>query len=217
VSTNLKVSAALVAAFAVVVAAFFFAGRSDPQASADGGTDGGVQLVREDSHRLGEPGAGDVTLVEWLDLECESCRAAYPFVEQLRADYAGRVTFVARYMPMPGHPNAENAAVAVEAAAQQGEFEAMYQRMYETQEQWSHRQESQAAVFRGLAEDLGLDLAAYDDAVADPATLERVMSDRDDGLALGVEGTPTFFLNGEKVEVDTTDEFVELIETALDE
>ena len=216
-STNLKVSAALVAAFAVVVAVFLVAGRSDPQSSADGGSDGGVQLVREDSHRLGEPGAGGVTLVEWLDFECESCLAAYPFVEQLRADYAGRVTFVARYMPMPGHPNAENAAVAVEAAAQQGEFEAMYHRMYETQEQWSHRQESQAAVFRGFAEDLGLDLAAYDDAVADPATLERVLSDRDDGLALGVEGTPTFFLDGEKVEVDTTDEFVDLIETALDE
>ena len=216
-STNLKVSAALVAAFAVVVTVLLVAGRSDRQTSADGGTNGGVELVREDSHRLGEPGAGNVTLVEWLDFECESCLAAYPFVEQLREDYAGRVTFVARYMPMPGHPNAENAAVAVEAAAQQGEFEAMYHRMYETQEQWSHRQESQAAVFRGFAEDLGLDLAAYDDAVADPATLERVLSDRDDGLALGVEGTPSFFLDGEKVEVQTTDEFVELIETALDE
>jgi protein-disulfide isomerase len=217
VSTNLKVSAALVAAFAVIVTVFFVAGRSDPQASGDGGTDGGVQLVREDSHRLGEPGAGDVTLVEWLDFECESCRAAYPFVEQLRADYAGRVTFVARYMPMPGHANAENAAVAVEAAAQQGEFEAMYHRMYETQAEWGEQQESKADLFRTFAEDLGLDMPAYDDAVADPATLERVLSDRDDGLTLGVEGTPTFFLDGQKVEVQTTDEFVELIETALDE
>jgi protein-disulfide isomerase len=212
VSTNLKVSAALVAAFAVVVAALFFAGRS-----ADGGTDGGVQVVREDSHRLGEPGAGDVTLVEFLDLECESCRAAYPFVEQLREDYAGRVTFVARYFPMPGHANAENAAVAVEAAGQQGAFEAMYHRMYETQPEWGEQQESKAELFRTFAEDLGLDMAAYDDAVADPATLERVLSDREDGLALGVQGTPTFFLDGQKVEVDTTEEFVELIEAALDE
>ncbi len=216
-SANVKISAALVAAFAVVVAALFFLGRSGPDSSADGGTDGATQLVREDSHRLGEPGAGDVTLVEWLDFECEACLGAYPFVEQLRADYAGRVTFVARYMPMPGHPNAENAAVAVEAAAQQDAFEAMYHRMYDTQEQWSHRQESQAAVFRGFAEDLGLDMVAYDEAVADPATLERVLSDREDGLALGVEGTPTFFLNGQKVEVETTTEFIKLIETALDE
>jgi protein-disulfide isomerase len=214
VRTNVKISLVLVAVFGLVVAAFWAFGRSGPEASADGGA---VPVVRADSHRLGQPGAGDVTLVEFLDLECESCRAVYPFVEQLRADYAGRVTFVARYMPMPGHPNAENAAVAVEAAAQQGAFEAMYHRMYVTQEQWSHRQQSQAAVFRTFAEDLGLDLAAYDAAVADPATLQRVLADRDDGLALGVQGTPTFFLNGEKVEVDTTDQFVQLIEAALDE
>ncbi|TYP87457.1 DsbA family protein [Blastococcus xanthinilyticus] len=216
-STNLKVSAALVAAFAAVVAAFLILGQSDSGSSADGGAAGGVQVVAEDSHRLGEPGAGDVTLVEFLDFECEACASVYPFVEQLREDYGGQVTFMARYMPMPGHPNAENAAVAVEAAAQQGEFEAMYQRMYETQEQWSHREESQAAVFRGFAADLGLDLASYDEDVADPATLERVLADRDDGLALGVEGTPTFFLNGEKLEVTTTDEFIEQIEAALDE
>jgi protein-disulfide isomerase len=218
VSTNLKVSAALIAAFAVVVVAvFFIAGRSDTEAGADGGNRGDVQMEREDSHRLGEPGAGGVTLVEWLDFECESCRAAYPFVEQLREDYAGRVTFVARYMPMPGHANAENAAVAVEAAAQQGAFEAMYHRMYETQAEWGEQQESKADLFRTFAEDLSLDMAAYDEAVADPATLERVLSDRDDGLALGVQGTPTFFVNGEKVEVETTTEFIELIETALDE
>jgi hypothetical protein len=63
VSTNLELSAALVAAFAVVVAVFFYAGRSNSQAGADGGSDGGVQVVREDGHRLGEPGAGDVTLL----------------------------------------------------------------------------------------------------------------------------------------------------------
>jgi hypothetical protein len=62
-STNLKLSAALVAAFAVVVAVFSYAGRSNSQAGADGGSDGGVQVVCEDSHHLGEPGAGDVTLL----------------------------------------------------------------------------------------------------------------------------------------------------------
>ncbi|MCZ2806959.1 thioredoxin domain-containing protein [Modestobacter sp. VKM Ac-2983] len=212
-STNLKIIAALVAGFGLVIAVFLAFGRSGSEPSADGGA---LPVVREDSHRLGEPGEGGVTLVEFLDFECEACAAAYPFVEQLREDHAGQVTFVARYMPLPGHPNAENAAVAVEAAAQQGAFEAMYQRMYETQPQWSHQQESQAAVFRGFAEGLGLDMATYDAAVADPATLERVLSDRDDGLALGVQGTPTFFLDGELVEVETAEEFVELIEAALD-
>jgi protein-disulfide isomerase len=216
VSTNLKISAALVAVFVVAVAVFL--GVSGGASGGSGsGESGGAAVVRDDSHRLSTADDGNVTLVEFLDFECESCLAAYPFVEQLREDYAGRVTFVARYMPMPGHANAENAAVAVEAAAQQGSFEAMYHRMYETQAEWGEQQESKADLFRTFAEDLGLDMAAYDEAVADPATLERVLSDRDDGLALGVQGTPTFFLNGQKVEVGTTTEFIELIETALDE
>lgn len=88
-STNLEVSAALVATFAAVVAAFLVLGRSDSGPSADGGATGGVQVVREDSHRLGESGAGGVTLVEFLDFECEACASVYPFIEQLREDYAG--------------------------------------------------------------------------------------------------------------------------------
>jgi protein-disulfide isomerase len=215
VKTNLKISAALVGVFGLVLAGFFLFNRFEPDAAAEGG--GATPVVREDSHRLGEPGTSGVTLVEFLDFECESCLAAYPFIEQLRADFAGRVTFVARYFPLPGHANAENAAVAVEAAAQQGAFEAMYHRMYETQTQWGEQQDSKAALFRGFAQDLGLDMAAYDAAVADPGTLDRVLSDRDDGLALGVEGTPTFFLDGERVEVESTDEFIALIDAALDD
>ena len=175
----------------------------------------GTSVVREDSHRLSVAEDDRVTLVEFLDFECESCLAAYPFIEQLRETYDGRVTFVARYFPMPGHANAENAAVAVEAAAQQGRFEDMYHRMYETQTEWGERQDSEAARFRSFAEEMGLDMAAYDAAVSDPATLERVLQDREDGLALGVQGTPTFFLNGEKLEVDTTDQFIERIDAAL--
>ena len=209
-STNLKVSAGLVVAFVVAVAVFLGFDRSrEPEATDE------AAVVRDDSHRLSTAEDGRVTLVEFLDFECEGCAAAYPFVEQLREQYEGRVTFVARYFPNPGHANGENAAVAVEAAAQQGRFEDMYDRMFETQREWGESQESQAEVFRSFAEDLGLDMAAYDAAAADPGTLERVLQDREDGLALGVEGTPTFFLNGEKVEVESTDQFIEMIDAAL--
>jgi protein-disulfide isomerase len=212
VSANLKISAALVAVFALALAVF---GVVRAQGGDDGLPAANAAVVREDSHRLSSAPDGRVTLVEFLDFECEGCLAAYPFVEELRQTYDGRITFVARYFPMPGHANAENAAVAVEAAAQQDRFEDMYDRMYETQSQWGEKQDSQAAVFRGFAEELGLDMAAFDAAVAAPATLERVLRDREDGIALGVEGTPTFFLNGEKLSVTTTDEFIEALDAAL--
>ena len=151
-------------------------------------------VLRADSHVLGEKGSSGVTFVEFLDFECEACAAAYPVVEDLRAEYADTVTFVHRYFPLPGHPNSVTAAIAVEAAAQQGAYESMYQKMFETQTEWSHTTEDRSPVFRAYAEELGLDMAAYDAAVADPATRDRVELDVADGTALGVAGTPTFYL-----------------------
>ncbi|MGJ9424051.1 DsbA family protein [Aeromicrobium sp. CF3.5] len=172
-------------------------------------------LVRADSHRLGEAEDDNVTLVEFLDFECEACRAAYPFVEDLRETYDGQVTFVVRYFPIDSHVNARNAAHAVEAASRQGRFEGMYAQMYETQAQWGERQESQAVLFRGFAQDLGLDMAQFNADVDSPEVAERVQRDVDDGLALGVSGTPTFFLDGEILQPDTTEEFTDAIDAAL--
>lgn len=214
-SKNLKISAGLLAAFVAAVLVAAFLGESapapaDPVASSDA-----TQLVRPDSHRLSTAPDGKVTLVEFLDFECESCRAAFPAVEQLRAEYAGRVTFVVRYFPITSHRNAEAAAIAVEAAAQQGKFEAMYRKMYETQADWGEQQTSKASVFRGFAEELGLDMPSYDRAVADPKTSARVRRDRDDGVALGVQGTPTFFLNGQRLEVRSAEDLKAKVDGAL--
>lgn len=171
--------------------------------------------VRADSHRLGTAGDGKATLVEFLDFECESCRAAYPFIEQLREQYDGKVTFVLRYFPIPSHTNATNAAHAVEAAARQGKLEDMYKQMYDTQAEWGESRDSKAALFRSFAEDLGLDMTTYDADVASPEVAARVQKDVDDGIRLGVTGTPSFFLNGESLQPSTTEEFVRAIEQAL--
>ena len=176
--------------------------------------EGQGQVVRENSRVLSKAPNEQAVLVEFLDYECESCRAAYPVIEELRAEYADTVTFVHRYFPLPGHRNSMNAALAVEAAAQQGQYEAMYQRMYETQTEWGESAEDQSAVFRGFAEDLGLDMAAFDAAMADPATQERIELDVADGEALGVGGTPMFFLDGEVLNPETLEQFRAEIEAA---
>lgn len=129
---NAKVSAALVAIFLAVVIGILTLGpgseRGQGSAAADGTSSGReAPVVRDNSHRIGVPGDSEVTLVEFLDFECEACRAAFPIIEELRDKYRGQVTFVARYFPIQSHFNAERAARAVEAAAKQGEFEAMYQ------------------------------------------------------------------------------------------
>jgi protein-disulfide isomerase len=174
-----------------------------------------AQIIQSDSHRLSEAENEKAVLVEFLDFECESCRAAYPFIEELRARHTDELTVVSRYFPLPGHPNSMTAAVAVEAAARQGKFEDMYHRMFETQPQWSHSEDSQTDTFRRYAEELGLDTAAYDAAVADPATAARVERDRNDGTGLGVTGTPTFFLDGQLIAPSTLEEFEQLVTDAI--
>ena len=220
VKRNALVSAAVVALLVAFIAGALALSpkKADPADAAGAATGAGAgtgKLVRDDSHRLGAAGTGKVTLVEFLDFECESCRAAYPVVEELRTTYAGKVDFVVRYFPIPSHANAVNSALAVEAAAQQGKFEDMYKRMYDTQETWGEQQDSKASLFRGFAQELGLDMAAYDKAVAAKATQERVERDRQDGLDLGVSGTPTFFLKGKKLQPSSVQDFRDQIDAAL--
>ena len=196
---------------AAVVAAIigYFVAQNNSTAATPAASDAAMegQLVRENSRVLSQAPDEKAVLVEFLDFECEACGAAYPFVEELRAEYSENVTFVQRYFPLPGHLNSMNAAVAVESAAQQDAYEDMYKKMFDTQTQWGESADNKSALFRTYAEDLGLDMAAYDAAVADPATEERVKLDIADGKAFGVTGTPTFFLDDKILMVQTLDEF----------
>lgn len=195
-STNTKLTIAMVALVILGLAGVIYvANDAAPPASASE-----ELLVRDDSHTLSVADDNKITLVEFLDFECEACGALYPTMERLKSEYEGRFTFVVRYFPLPGHANADPAARAVEAAAKQGRFEDMYQKMFETQPQWGAKQESQEPVFLGYAEELGLDMEQFTADMADPATAERVRKDVEDGTALGVTGTPTIFVNGERVD-----------------
>lgn len=176
---------------------------------------GAEELVRTDSHRLTTPAVEKAQLVEFLDFECSACRSIHPFVEELKAEFGDRVTFVSRYFPLSSHPNSGPAALAVEAAAQQGKFEAMSAKMFETQDQWRGKRESQGPLFRTYAQQLGLDLAAFDAAVADEKTKARIRADIADGNALGVTATPTFFLNGEKLTLTTKQDFRQKLTDAV--
>lgn len=193
-STNMKVSLGMIAAALAVFAAVFVLNRtSEPDAPATAATN---LLVRPDSHQLSTATDGKVTVVEFLDFECESCGAAYPGVEKLRAEYGDRITYVVRYFPIESHPNAYNAAHAAEAAAQQGKFEEMYVKLFDNQTAWGHNDQSQVETFVGYAREIGLDVDKFRADLASPATEARVRADSADGLEAGVQGTPTFFING---------------------
>ncbi|CQD25139.1 thioredoxin [Mycolicibacterium conceptionense] len=217
-SRRILLTAFVIAALAIGVLVYLSARDRGPTTAQRPETSEAVgQVVRENSRRLNTVAGSDVTFVEFLDFECEGCRALYPVIEQLRGEYGDRVNFVIRYFPLQAHVNAERAARAVEAAAQQGQFEAMYKKMYDTQAQWGEKQTPADNVFRGFAAELGLDMAAFDAAYADPATLERVRLDVADGRALGVQGTPTFFLNGTRFQPRSYEDVTAALDKALAE
>ena len=173
-------------------------------------------LVRSESRRLSSASADAPVFVEFLDFECEACGRLFPDIEVLRSRYGDRVQFVFRYFPLNTHFNAERAALAVEAASRQGAFEAMYRTMFETQATWGEQSVAHDALFRSFAARLGLDLARFDADYADPSTLIRVRQDRDDGRALGVNATPTFFLEGRLLRPRSFDDLVDVLEAALE-
>lgn len=214
-ATRVLLTAFAVITLAIAAGVYLSVRDRDAPAVAQSQVEDVGQLVRDNSHRLNSVPGSDVNFVEFLDFECEACRAAFPLVEQLRSEYGDRVNFVVRYFPIPSHFNAERAARAVEAAAQQGKFEPMYKKMFETQSQWGEQQTPADATFRGFADELGIDMLAFDAAYNDPATLERVNVDVADGEALGVQGTPTIFLDGEEVKFRTYEDLSAAVDQAL--
>ena len=211
------VALAFVAAITLIVVTSL-GGGAQTDALPEVSPDGQAEVQRDDSHYINGSADSAVTIVEFLDFQCPACAVAAGSVGSIIDTYGDDVAVVIRNFPLTSiHPHAVDSAVAFEAAAAQGAAAEMYRALFATQEQWSPGSGSQAEVFRGLADDLGLDMAAYDAAVADPATLERVSRDNTDAMGLGLQGTPSFFIDGEQAAIASLDELAALVAQALGE
>ncbi len=160
-------------------------------------------LVRPDSYTLGSADA-PVTIVEFLDPECESCAAFNPIVKKVLKEYEGKAKLVVRYMPL--HPNSLTAATFIEAAGEQGKYWEAEDLLFEKQPEWGtkHGQPSgnQAdinMIFRKYAAELGLDIDKMNSAFAENKFAAKIERDKKDGQSLGVRQTPTVFVNGTKL------------------
>jgi protein-disulfide isomerase len=141
-------------------------------------------------HIQGSAGA-PVTLVEYGDFECPYCGAAYPIVKAVQERMGDGLRFVFRNFPIStSHPHAEQAAEAAEAAAAQGSFWEMHDRLYENQRRLG------AEDLHLYADVLGLAVDVFDKELAEHVHADRVHEDFMSGVRSGVNGTPTFFING---------------------
>jgi protein-disulfide isomerase len=171
-----------------------------------------------------------VRLVEFADFECPACAYYYPLVEQVKEKYKDQIAFQFKHFPLiRSHQNALAAHRAAEAAGKQGKFWEMYSKLFENQETWNGPSQSDPVglatdqaiqVFETYAQDLGLDMDQYRLDVASSTTSETINADTAEGKSqYNVTGTPTFVLNGKKIEdtstIDSLEEFSALIDKEL--
>ena len=158
-------------------------------------TSHGSQLtppVGDDDHVQG-PSSAPATLVEYGDYECPYCGAAYPIVKEIQRRLGNRLRFAFRNFPLSTvHPHAEHAAEAAEAAGAQGKFWEMHDYLYEHQTALGDRQ------LEAHATAVGLNVEEWVAAMETQAHAERVRADFMSGVRSGVNGTPTFFINGRR-------------------
>ena len=157
-----------------------------------------------------------VTLIEYSDFQCPACGAYYPILKKLNEELGGKVMFVYRYFPLRGiHQNAQISAQAGEAAGLQGKFWQMHDILFDNQAVWSDLPNARDT-FVKYATNLGLDIERFKRDMDSDAVKNKIENDYQAGIKSGINSTPSFFLNGEKITgPQSYEEFKKLIEQAL--
>lgn len=169
--------------------------------------------ISASDHVIGNPQAA-VTLIEYSDLQCPACAAYYPLIKQVTSTMGNAVYFAYRHFPLAQHANARLAAQATEAAALQGKFWEMHDYLFERQQTWADMKDP-LDEFVKYAAAIGLDAEMFRADIASDAVKAKVQSDMNSGIAAGVNSTPSFYLNGKRIQNPTSLEaFRVLIEQA---
>ncbi|MDD0851718.1 thioredoxin domain-containing protein [Halobacteriovorax sp. GB3] len=169
-------------------------------------------FVRDYSPVFGDKEA-KVTLIEFLDPECESCRAFYPAVKQLMKFYEGKLKLVVRYAPF--HRNSVHAIKVLEATRKQDKYWESLEILFKYQPMWaSHHDPKPEKVF-DILPDVGVDIAKLKEDMKDPKLEEILKQEVSDLKMLGVRATPTFFVNGRPLEKFSFDHLRELVDSEV--
>lgn len=147
-----------------------------------------------------------VVLVEYGDFQCPGCASAHVDVKAVTEKYADKIAFVFRNFPLSSiHPNARAASAAAEAAGLDGKYWQMHNKIYDNQEDWSKASASERTmVFGAYAKQFGMNEKTFTKILEDETTRinKKIAFDQALGRKAGVSGTPTFFINGKKLNED---------------
>lgn len=175
-------------------------------------------VAQPSEHKEGA-GKKGVTLIEYGDYQCPFCKDYYPTVKQVQQAYGDDITFQFRNYPLTQlHPHAYEAARAAEAAGKQGKYFPMHDILYENQDSWANASDVES-IFASYAQQLGLNVEQFkaDSASADVAA--TINADIQAAQQIGATGTPTFVLDGKKIDTppnaNDLNGFKQLIDTEI--
>ena len=141
-----------------------------------------------------------VTLEEFADFECPACGAFEPTLKEIKTAYGDRVRIIFRHYPLIQiHERAQDAALAAEAAGQQGRFWEMHDLLYEKQKDWTNKTADHRKLFADYAKTLGLDIEKFNADLSGGTGKPRIAADKQRGDYVSIRSTPSVFLNGRPI------------------
>lgn len=158
-----------------------------------------------------------IVVEEFFDYQCPTCAAVHPMLNEINAAYGSRVKIISRNFPLTQiHQNAYDAAVAAEAAGLQGKYWDMQNLIFQNQQRWATAPNARA-LFESYAGILSLDVEKFKEDISGMAAKQRVDADIQRGRSMGLNSTPTIFINGKPVSPDmmTRDGFKQLVEVEI--
>jgi protein-disulfide isomerase len=207
----LAIGGLVIAAFAV--GAYLHSGNTQQRVALAVSTSQSGALVRAHSPVIGKPDA-PVTIVEFFDPACETCRAFYPIVKNIMADHGDRLKLVIRYAPF--HKGSDEAVRILEMARKQGVYLRVLEAMLEAQPEWADHHSPGISKAWTAAAAAGLDVAAARSGMLAPEVTAVLEQDMVDIRALGVRQTPTFFVNGKPLPSFGVRQLQELVRGEVD-
>jgi len=209
----------IVAMIAIILAVLFFAGshlyksqQHDNQSAV--ASQHGNALIKAYSPRTGSPDA-KVTIVEFMDPACETCRQFYPFVKSLLEKHQGKVNHVIRYAPF--HQGSDDVIKILEAAKKQDQFWPVLELMFQSQPHWASHHNPQPELLWKYLEHYKFDVASLKSAMHDPVIAQHIEQDLADARQLNVSKTPSFFVNGKPLSSFGYQQLEALIDEAIAE
>jgi protein-disulfide isomerase len=169
-------------------------------------------FVRSHSPILGSNEA-KVTVVEFMDPECESCREFYPHIKHIMRKYEGKARLVIRYVPF--HQNSRFAIAILEASKLQGKYWETLELLFKTQPEWGDHHNPKPELLWNYLPEVGLNIEQLKKDMQDPRIATLIETDFNDAKTLQIRGTPSFFVNGKMVMDFGTSYLEEAIDEAL--